>query len=257
MVIYFLSVILTDAEPNILKGTRLTSGVGNESGLLPLPDVGYTVLDHNVGSVVVASVQFLAFFLSLPLIDRMGRKILLIISANLMALSLGVLGFYFYCNSNTNVHNFTTNSTLGVDSEEDVANFYAQIVIYTYSWLPVTCLSVFIASYSIGFGPVPFIIMSEIFPAHARSYLCSLTSFSNHFFLFVVIKMFPMMVDWMGNHWTFWISAGSSLLSIFLVVLVLPETKGKTLTEIEKTFTKETKPLLLLDRRDSYAVGLP
>lgn len=251
-VIYFLSIILTDAEPRILKTMKILGtqtnltlqqlGDGND-----LDEKSYHVLNHNVGSVIVATVQFLAFFLSLPLIDRLGRKILLIISANLMALSLGIFGLYFYCNAYA-----APLSSNGVEGADSLGN----IVIMTYSWLPLTCLSVFIASYSVGFGPVPFIIMSEIFPAQARSYLCSLTSFANHFFLFVVIKLYPTMTESIGSHGTFFVCAAISMLSMLLVIFVLPETKGKTLTEIEGAFTKESKPLLL-DRRDSYAVGLP
>src|SRR4051812_13403319 len=93
VVIYFLSVILMDAEPSMerIAASLETQEEGNWTEGLTLTMTGeellaeeFTILDHNLGSVLVAAVQFLAFFLSLPLIDKMGRKILLIISAALM-----------------------------------------------------------------------------------------------------------------------------------------------------------------------------
>jgi facilitated trehalose transporter len=270
VIIYFCSVILTEAEPKLISIIdEITTNnaslfkdsskhpfmdydydlSGNqssysESGSVTISNVPYTVLDHNVSSVIVGLVQFLAFFLSLPLIDRLGRKILLISSAILMALPLALLGFYFSCNNDVSF-----DMAGGADS--DLSNYF---VTKTYAWLPLTCLCIFIAAYSIGFGPVPFIIMSEIFPSKARSYLCSLTSFVNHFALFVVIKTFPMFFEEMGPHYTFWLYAASCMVSIIFVVLVVPETKGKTLVEIEKHFTKELVPLI--ERRDSR-MGLP
>lgn len=222
-VIYYLSIILTEAEPQSFK--MLVESSNGTSTLT-------YGLDHNVSSVIVGVVQFLAFFVSLPLIDRLGRRILLISSAVAMSLPLGTLGFYYYCNQ--------PQFFLSPEGTDKCAN----LVESTGVWLPVTCLSAFIAAYSIGFGPVCFILMGELFPTQARSYLCSLTSFVNHLCLLILIRGFPVALDLIGSHGTFWIFSGCCLVSIFFVLWVVPETKGKTLAEIERSFVKEEESLL-------------
>jgi len=283
VVIYFCSVILTEAEPRVGQLMILTSSsnynssfpsfddndfgsnssqasIDNAASALisvssSLASSPFQVMDHNSSSVVVGLIQFLAFFMSLPLIDRLGRKVLLITSAILMALPLSTLGIYFHFNSYVIFPSNFTDTGGSTNSNSLTLTFGEQFIASTYSWLPVTCLCIFIAAYSIGFGPVPFIIMSEIFPSKARSYLCSLTSFVNHFALFVVIKTFPIFIEELGPNYTFWGYSASCFASILFVVVVVPETKGKTLVEIERHFTKEVVPLI--DRRDSHSCGLP
>ncbi|CAL8092760.1 unnamed protein product [Orchesella dallaii] len=217
-VIYYLSLILTETEPQSFKvGNNGNNGTAAASAL---------GMDHNLSSVIVGVVQFGAFFISLPLIDRLGRKILLIFSAVAMSMPLGILGFYYFCN------------------QEDSSQQCIEVVESTWTWLPLTCLSVFIAAYSIGFNSIPFILMSEIFPSSARSYLCSLTSFVNHLCLFILIRVFPIALDEIGAHWTFWIFCASCLVSILFVWGVVPETKGKSLAEIERGFVREAEPLI-------------
>ncbi|ODM96359.1 Facilitated trehalose transporter Tret1-2 [Orchesella cincta] len=208
-VIYYLSVILTEAEPrNITSSSSFMAAT--------------TTLSHDLSSVVVGVVQFLAFFVSLPLIDRVGRRILLVSSAIAMAIPLGILGSYYYCNQS--------------DSGPKCVN----MIESTGSWLPLACLSVFIAAYSIGFNSIPFILMSELFPSSARSYLCSLTSFVNHFCLFLLIKGFPLALDTVGPHWTFWGFCAVCIVSVPFVLITVPETKGKSLAEIERGFAKHS-----------------
>lgn len=228
-VIYYLSIILTAAEPHSFKAKLMEHGQQFENGTMETLKYG---MDHNVSSVIVGVVQFLAFFVSLPLIDRLGRRILLISSAVTMSIPLGTLAFFYYCNQ---PQYFSSDSEPGQ---------CAYLVESTGTWLPVTCLSAFIAAYSIGFGPVCFILMGELFPTQARSYLCSLTSFVNHLCLFILIIGFPLAMDGIGPHGTFFVFAACCLISILFIVWIVPETKGKTLAEIERGFAKEVEPLI-------------
>lgn len=228
-VVYYLSDILTEAQPHNFK---MAVKEYRDLLLQNATEAGEPMtygMDHNVSSVIVGVVQFLAFFVSLPLIDRLGRRILLICSAAAMSVPLGTLGLFYYCNQAEFFENSVEPGTC------------ASLVESTGTWLPVTCLSVFIAAYSIGFGPICFILMSELFPSKARSYLCALTSFVNHLCLFILIKAFLPSVNILGSHWTFWIFTGCCLVSIPFVLFIVPETKGKTLAEIEKGFAKEAE----------------
>lgn len=226
VVIFYLSVIFTSATPQsfqqFVASHNMSIFDGHQHGKIVYG------LDTSISSVVIGVVQFLAFFISLPMIDRLGRRILLVSSALAMSIPQGSLGFYYFCNQPQ------------FFLESPVHTTCATFVESTGTWLPLTCLSVFIAAYSIGFGPICFILMSELFPSQVRSYLCSVTSFVNFFSIFLLIRGFPPALDSFGPHWIFWTFSGSCLLSIIFVLVMVPETKGKTLAEIEHSFRKST-----------------
>lgn len=81
---------------------------------------------------IVGIVQFIATCCSIPLVDRAGRKILLLISSAFMGVSLVVLGIFFQLDDNGK------SEGLG--------------------WLPLVCLMIFITAFSIGYGPIPWLM---------------------------------------------------------------------------------------------------
>ena len=107
-------------------------------------------------------------------------------------------------------------------------------------WLPLVSLMVFFASYSSGYANVPFILMGELLPARYRSILGPVSSSFNLLCTFAVVRGFPAMKDAVGADVTFWIFMTSTFFSLFFVYFFLPETKGKTLEEIERMFSSKT-----------------
>jgi facilitated trehalose transporter len=101
-------------------------------------------LEHQI----VGIVQLLATIASMFLVDRAGRRILLLVSGVVMAISLAALGAFFY-----------------------MVEIYGQDVQQTLGWLPLASLILFIIAYSSGFANVPFLIMGELFPAKFRYFL--------------------------------------------------------------------------------------
>lgn len=108
-------------------------------------------------------------------------------------------------------------------------------------WLPLVSLIVFFIAYSCGFASVPFIIMGELFPATYRSILGPISSSFNLLCTFSVVRSFPAMKAGLGDDWTFWLFMITTVLSIFFIFFFLPETKGKTLEEIESLFLKKSQ----------------
>ena len=104
-------------------------------------------------------------------------------------------------------------------------------------WLPLVSLIVFFITYSGGMSNVPFIIMGEMFPTQFRSLLGAITSSFHLFCTFVAVYFFPNMLKAMGKDGTFYFFTGCTLLSAVFVYFLLPETKGKTLEEIEQLFS--------------------
>ncbi|XP_032589789.1 facilitated trehalose transporter Tret1 isoform X2 [Drosophila grimshawi] len=171
-------------------------------------DAGST-LDGNVCTIIVGTVNFIATFIGILLIDRAGRKILLYVSNIAMILTLFVLGGFFYCKAN------------GMD----VSNV---------GLLPLCCFVVYILGFSLGFGPIPWLMMGEILPAKIRGSAASVATAFNWTCTFVVTKSFLDMIKLIGAHGAFWLFGVICCIGMFFVIFCVPETQGKTLEDIER-----------------------
>ena len=105
-------------------------------------------------------------------------------------------------------------------------------------FVPLMGFVIFMIGYSIGFASVPYVLMGELFPNRYRNLLGGISSNINLTHTFLVIKLFTNLETLAGLHGVFWIYDSSSVLSCAFVMLFLPETKGKTLEEIEAHFRK-------------------
>mmetsp|Transcript_6062 Transcript_6062/g.22184 ORF Transcript_6062/g.22184 Transcript_6062/m.22184 type:complete len:105 (+) Transcript_6062:1857-2171(+) len=97
-------------------------------------------------------------------------------------------------------------------------------------------LTVYILSFSVGMGVVPWAVNSEIFPLEYRSIANACTSASNWTFNLLVAETFLSLMNWLGTPLTFAFYAGISLLALVFVLRYLPETKGLTFTQIQRLF---------------------
>ena len=88
-------------------------------------------------------------------------------------------------------------------------------------------------------GPLPWVVCSEIFPAKLRGRAMSVATFAVWIGCLAVAQTFPFLVKHIGPSRTFWVYAACSALTFVLVLLLLPETKGRTLEEIETHFIRE------------------
>ncbi|KAL0125279.1 hypothetical protein PUN28_004422 [Cardiocondyla obscurior] len=143
------------------------------------------------------------------IVDRAGRKPLLILSSSVMLISLVALGSYFNLK----------------ESESDVSNL---------GWLPLTSLTLFMIAFSIGMGPIPWMLMGEVFPAETKAVASGIAVMLNWFLVFLVTKSFPMMNKGLGADVTFWIFATIMAIATGFIYFFVPETKGKTSQEIQE-----------------------
>src|ERR1039457_6816031 len=98
----------------------------------------------------------------------------------------------------------------------------------------------FIATFAMALGPIPWILSSESFPNRVRGRAMFLATFVIWTSCYIVAQTFPMLNDnpRIGPALTFWIFAICSLLGFFFVLAMVPETKGRSLEEIETSWTK-------------------
>ncbi|XP_043914747.1 solute carrier family 2, facilitated glucose transporter member 8 [Protopterus annectens] len=191
-------------------------------------DAGFK--NSSIASVIVGAIQ-VAFTAGAALImDKAGRKILLIISGAIMTVSSAVFGAYFKIVEVQNNSSLTDtgHSTMPTPVLQNTENHLA--------WLALVCTSVFIAGFAIGWGPIPWLVMSEIFPVKARGVASGACVLTNWLSAFLVTKEFHDLMVFLGSYGTFWFFASSCALSILFTCLCIPETKGKTLEQIEAHF---------------------
>ena len=174
-------------------------------------------LSPDMCSIIVGIIQILAALLATVLLDRAGRRLLLVISNLILSLSLSVLGVYFYLKMNgTNVAHIT--------------------------WLPLICISVYIISLSIGISPVPFVMIPELFMPEARDLAILISLTTMWFFSFLVTKLFTNISGLFGLHGLYWILATFCFVGFLLSIFVFPETKNKSIeTIVNELDSKKTK----------------
>ena len=107
------------------------------------------------------------------------------------------------------------------------------------SWLPTFLLLAYIFTSTLSFLTVPFSMLPELFNQQNRGLAAGLASGFMHFSSFLLIKFYPDMLDVMGIELLFVFYGGMSLIGVVFVQLFVPETKNKTLVEIEKFFKKD------------------
>eukprot|EP00487_Bulimina_marginata_P006168 TRINITY_DN25395_c0_g1_i1.p1 TRINITY_DN25395_c0_g1~~TRINITY_DN25395_c0_g1_i1.p1 ORF type:complete len:109 (-),score=9.84 TRINITY_DN25395_c0_g1_i1:58-384(-) len=91
----------------------------------------------------------------------------------------------------------------------------------------------FVASFAFSLGPVMWVMFSEIFPNHVRGIAISFVSVINSIVSFTVTFVFPWELEVLGSAITFLIYGAFAFIALILVVRLFPETKGKSLEQIE------------------------
>nr|XP_050857654.1 facilitated trehalose transporter Tret1-like isoform X1 [Vespula vulgaris] len=173
-------------------------------------DAGSTV-DENISTIIVGIVNFLSTFIAAAVIDKLGRKMLLYISGVSMVITLLSLGSYFYIKT----------------GDTDVSNI---------GWIPLISLIVYVIGFSLGFGPIPWLMMGEILPARIRGTAASIATAFNWTCTFVVTKTYEDFKELIGAYGTFWFFGIICAIGLIFVNVCVPETRGRSLEEIEKRF---------------------
>ncbi|CAH1169996.1 unnamed protein product [Phaedon cochleariae] len=184
------------------------------SFLGPILDSTKTGLSTYTSTVIIGIVRMFVVVTATALIDRVGRKVLLLVSTLGCFLTLTLLGMYFH-----------------LDKSEvfDIESF---------SWLPVISLTFFMAFFNVGLVGIPFLLPSELFPPKFKSLGSSLVSFSSFGFYFLVVMSYPIISHWYGIELCFWMFSGGTLLGVVFIYFMVPETKGKTYNDIKKFLEK-------------------
>lgn len=162
-----------------------------------------------IATIVIGTVNVLATIVSMGIIDRFGRRPLMIGGFVGMSISLAVIIL-----------------------AEMVAVHGAGIVT-------LVGLFAFIASFAVSLGPLPWLYMTELFPLALRSKGMAMACSANWFFNFIVVLVFPELLYLLGSTVTFCIFLGFCVIGVFIAVVYAPETKGVSLEDLEQQLTSQ------------------
>ncbi|XP_039760786.1 facilitated trehalose transporter Tret1-like isoform X2 [Pararge aegeria] len=155
-----------------------------------------------LGFCLVSSTYFSTMFLK-----RMRRRVLLLCSFTGMALSLGSLAIYYQLKAS----NLSTSKT----------------------WIPVLALCIFVSVYAAGAGPIPWLMLREIFPPNVRRRATAITAGFHWFLAFGVTKLYQNLEKMVQAGWVLWNFAVICVIGTIFIYFFVPETKGRTLEEIQ------------------------
>lgn len=168
-------------------------------------------ISSKISSIIIGVVQVVATLMSTVVVDKLGRKVLLIVSGALMGICGIALGVFF------NIKKDGSNPQLVADI----------------SWLPLVSLCIFIVAFSLGFGPIPWMLSGDLCTPAIKATVSSTAGTFNWILAFIITTVFADMRSSMGDDGAFWFFAGISLVGVPLVYLFIPETKGKSIDEIQ------------------------
>ena len=204
-----ISELFTTFRRPLVLGILL-AGLQQISGITPifsfLPEIfrsaGTATSDAFFQSVLVSVINLLLTLFALRLVDRAGRKTLILAGTGLQFISLALVGWFYHVHGS------------GV-----------AILIFVMS---------FVAGHAFGNGVACWVIISEIYPTKVRGRGMSIATTALWLVGYLGNQMFPVMQKEWGSDGTFWVFSGGALLTIVLVGWLIPETKGKSLEEITR-----------------------
>lgn len=190
------------------------SGVNAISYYLePIFSASGTDLSASISATICGSCMFLFSFPTTFIVERTGKKWPLAVSCMGSALSLVALGIFFYIKNET---------TLSTD------NIF---------WLPIAGLLGYIFFFNLGLGPLPWTISSELFPNNVKAISSSAVATCCWLSSFFVTRFFNILNDTLGSAGTFWIYGGACFIAVVFDIIWVPETKGKSFSEIQEMLT--------------------
>jgi len=173
-------------------------------------------------SFATGGVQIVSSFVGIFTTFVLGRRTLLMISYSVASLSHALMGVYAYLNNEPYCH--------PPDDPQCRSDLYP---------LAIVCVAVFIASYSTGIAATSFPLLVEIIPLRVRGVGIGLSLFVNGIIAALIAGLFYSFESLAKPWGVFWTFSVTCFIAFWFVVVFVPETKGKSLEEIERIFDKQ------------------
>ncbi|XP_018401407.1 PREDICTED: facilitated trehalose transporter Tret1-like [Cyphomyrmex costatus] len=169
-------------------------------------------------SVILLSVlQLIAGLGAVVLVDKLGRRPLLITTSFLAGVALTITGFFY------------------------LVKFQFKVNTIGYGWLLHFSVIMYELIIALGLNPLPYMMLGELFPTNVKGAAVSLANVASSLLAFIVSKMYQVISDNWGVYAAFGWFAISCYVGVFFIMFVVPETKGKSLFEIQEELNCKKK----------------
>uniref|UniRef100_A0A1B6G3K9 Major facilitator superfamily (MFS) profile domain-containing protein n=2 Tax=Cuerna arida TaxID=1464854 RepID=A0A1B6G3K9_9HEMI len=173
-----------------------------------------TPINPYICTIGVGVVKVVVGLVTIILLGMFGRRPLFMLSCVMMALSIFTCGYY----------------------TKQIAEGHVEKY-----WNPMMCIVVYTSAGIIGFMSIPYSMSAEMFPVKLRGLAQSLLAVIANLVLFVALKIYPSLSQFLGGEYAVqWFFAAVSLSSVIFIYMFLPETHRKELSEIQEYFTNNT-----------------
>lgn len=176
-------------------------------------DAGYDLGEMLFNIVLTGITNVLFTFVAIYSVDKLGRKKLMLIGAGGLAIIYAILGTCYWMH---------------------VTGFFMIILVVAA-----------IACYAMTLGPVTWVLIAEIFPNRVRAVAVATCTFALWVGSFTLTYTFPLLNNALGSYGTFWIYAAVCLAGFVIFALKLPETKGKSLEQLENELVKDNEAQII------------
>ena len=170
-------------------------------------NIGFGADSAMFQTVIIGTVNTIFTFVAIAFIDKYGRRTLLLWGISGMIICLGGVGLMFH---------FELSSG---------------------PWFLLFILG-FISSFAMSLGPIPWVLISEIFPTKFRGVAMSISILMVWIGVVLITQLTPILLEGVGGAFTFWIFMFNAIILFIFTFNMIPETKGKTLEEIAKMWKK-------------------
>ncbi|XP_012062769.1 PREDICTED: facilitated trehalose transporter Tret1-like [Atta cephalotes] len=164
-------------------------------------------LSPNMSSIIVAIIQVFGSWLATLLVERAGRRPLILLSCAGMTVCHCMIGAFYYLQN-------------------------LQYEVSAYSWIPVVTLSAYMILFSLGMGNGPVVVMSEIFSRDVTSMASAIGISVSWISAFIMTKSFTDFITLLGLHGCFFLLATFCVCNFLFCFILLPETKGQLREDI-------------------------
>lgn len=172
-----------------------------------LKNAGFGTDSALMQTVMIGVINTLFTFIAIGFIDKVGRRTLLLWGITGMAICLGAVGLLYYMEM-------------------------------TQGYLLLVLLCGFVGCFAISLGPIPWVLISEIFPTKNRGVAMSLAIMVLWGGVILITQFTPVLFAGIGEAFTFWLFMINAIIVLIFTYKMIPETKGKSLEEIERSWRK-------------------
>ena len=192
----------------LLAAFSQTSGITCLLSFLPevFKSAGQRASDAFFQAVLVGIVNLVFTLLAVWLVDRAGRKTLILLGTCMQAVALGIIASLYWIGG----------AGLGI----------------------LAGIMAFVAGHAIGNGAVCWVVISEIFPTKVRGAAMSIATTAIWIFAYLANQFFPLMQTRLGSHGTFFLFSAMAAINFLFVLILVPETKGYSLEEISHIWSR-------------------